>query len=328
MRFPDFIIGGAMKCATSSLHQILNQHPRIFIPDGEIHCLDMDDAEQHPDFFTYSGGHWTYPAWDQHQDKYLRWYSAFFEPARPDQLAGEDSTTYIASEKPPARMLKLNPKMKLIFMLRDPAARTYSHYWHIVRSGRATHSFEKTLQFSPGTMLQRSMYKAQLDYYFSVFPRERIKIVLFEDFTKKLPQVLDDVLAFLELPNVIRLSEGRTQWNQARVPFSLPLTLFQNNLLRARSVQGYSKHLPLEMPQSWRNRLGSGMRDLAYLAFAATSRRSARTPPMRPETHAFLDEYFRNANAGLSELIGMDVEQKWYATRRGSSVAKGSGKPG
>jgi hypothetical protein len=35
-----------MKCATTSLHYVLSGHPDVFIPDGEIGCLDMDDQEQ------------------------------------------------------------------------------------------------------------------------------------------------------------------------------------------------------------------------------------------------------------------------------------------
>ena len=47
---PDFIIGGAMKSGTTTLHNILNAHPRIFIPDGEVHFFDMDNVSQHSDF--------------------------------------------------------------------------------------------------------------------------------------------------------------------------------------------------------------------------------------------------------------------------------------
>jgi hypothetical protein len=48
-RFPDFIIAGAMKSGTSSLHHMLAQHPDIFIPDREIH------------FFVSVHGIWTIP---------------------------------------------------------------------------------------------------------------------------------------------------------------------------------------------------------------------------------------------------------------------------
>ncbi len=55
-RYPDFIIGGAPKCGTTSLHFILDQHPRIGLPDDEIHYFDADDPITHPDFFFHERG--------------------------------------------------------------------------------------------------------------------------------------------------------------------------------------------------------------------------------------------------------------------------------
>jgi hypothetical protein len=33
---------------------------------------------------------------------------------------------------------------------------------------------------------------------------------------------------------------------------------------------------------------------------------------MRPDTHRFLNALFRRENAGLSDLIGQEVERRWY----------------
>ena len=48
IRLPNFIICGAMKSGTSTVHQILNQHPRISIPDKEIHFFDSDNLSRAP----------------------------------------------------------------------------------------------------------------------------------------------------------------------------------------------------------------------------------------------------------------------------------------
>ena len=47
---PDFVIAGAMKCGTTTLHQMLAQHPDVFMADDELFYFDMDDIAQHPDF--------------------------------------------------------------------------------------------------------------------------------------------------------------------------------------------------------------------------------------------------------------------------------------
>ena len=319
MSFPDFIIGGAMKCATTSLHFILSGHPNVFIPDREIGCLDMDDPEQHPDFFIYRGRKWIYPDWENDRDKCLQWYASFFSAAKPGQLIGEDSTTYLASDRTAERMARLLPNVKVIFMLRDPAARTYSHYWHLVRTGRATYSFEDTLQYFPSILLQRSLYKEQLEQYFRFFPRERIKIILFEDFTKNVLEVVNEVLDFLALPKTLDRERLRTHWNQAQIPLSLQVQLFRNRLIRARAARMYCNHLPIDLVCPWHAAIGNRAQDAIHLAFrVANPMRAGSPPPMRPETQRFLNDLFRRENAGLSELIGMDLEKKWYKVRDGS----------
>jgi len=325
MRFPDFIIGGAMKCATTSLHYVLSGHPDVFIPDGEIGCLDMDDQEQHPDFFIYSGRRWAYPDWENERDKYLKWYASFFQAAKPGQLLGEDSTTYLASRNTAERMAELLPNVKLIFMLRDPGARTYSHYWHLVRTGRATQTFEEMLQFSPASLLQRSLYKRQLERYFRLFPRERIKIILFEDFTKNPVEVVNDTLEFLHLPKTLDVARMRAHWNQAQVPLSFRLQLLRNRMIRARAARMYHNHLPLNVTKPWHAKITNGAQEAVHLAFRlGNPMRVGSPPPMRPETREFLNVVLRTANAGLADLIEVDVETKWYGARHAGKVDGGS----
>lgn len=47
---PDFIIVRAMKSGTTTFHDMLNTHPDVFIPKGELHFFDHDDFIEHPDF--------------------------------------------------------------------------------------------------------------------------------------------------------------------------------------------------------------------------------------------------------------------------------------
>jgi hypothetical protein len=185
-QFPDFIIVGAMKSGTTSLHNILASHPDIYIPQREIHFFDIDDITQHPDFFFFSDGKWYYPDLEKNSEKYLEWYGSFFSNAKVTQKIGEDSTTYLASNKAPARIVNLLPKVKIIIMLRDPASRTYSHYWHLVRTGRGIHTFEDSLRIMPGTLIQRSLYKDQIQRYLGYFPQENIHFILFEEFIQEI----------------------------------------------------------------------------------------------------------------------------------------------
>ena len=247
-RFPDFIIAGAMKCGTTSLHKILNYHPDIFIPDREIHFFDIDDMKQHPDFFQNYGGDWFYPSFNKNLPKYLDWYANFFAAAEPGQLIGEDSTTYIASDKAAERIAKLNPDVKLIIMLRDPATRTYSHYWHIVRSGRALWSFEKMLQIMPDNLIQRSLYKKQINDFLNHFPRDNMHFVLLENFARNPLKEVEKVCRFIGVnPRLINLDSITTHGNPAKIPKNLSLQLWRNRLMRLKARKIYLQHL-IDLP--------------------------------------------------------------------------------
>ncbi len=80
-RFPDFIIAGAMKSGTTSLHHILANHPEIFIPDKEISFYDIDDFVQHPDFFFFNHDSWSHPKLEDRLEDYFEWYESFFDNA-------------------------------------------------------------------------------------------------------------------------------------------------------------------------------------------------------------------------------------------------------
>jgi len=252
---PDFIIGGAMKCGTSSLHHILAQHPSIFIPDGEQDLFAIDDIEQHPYFFPWIRGSWYSHNYEQNLERYLEWYRSLFSGrSGSETLLGEDSTAYLSSAKAPCRIAKVLPNVKLIFLLRDPVERTYSHYWHWVKTGRAIYGFEETLRYAPATLLQRSFYKTQIERYFACFPRDRIKIILFEQFVQHTERVVDDVLEFLGVDRTMDLSTISKHKNQGQRPRCLWLRLLRNRILRHLAGLHYWGWLP-DLPQAHRTEL-------------------------------------------------------------------------
>jgi len=159
---PDFVIAGAMKSGTTTLHAMLAEHPDVFMADNELFFYDMDDLAQHPDFFEFKNNQWHYPCFEDDPEGFLAWYKEQFKTCEAHQLKGEDSTTYLVSELALKRLKAANPNVKLIIMLRHPTKRVYSHYWHMVRAGRAIYTFEDTLRFQPGLLLQRSDYANQL----------------------------------------------------------------------------------------------------------------------------------------------------------------------
>ena len=310
--FPDFIIAGGMKCGTTSLHNILNSHPKIFIPNDEIHFFNIDDLMQNTDLFVFDNGNWHYPKYEEYFEEYYIWYESFFKDASEFHLVGEDSTTYMASVKAPQRISKFNPAVKIIIIMRDPTTRTYSHYWHLVGTGRALWKFEKSLQIAPFDLVYRSLYKTQIEWFLSFIPRDQIYFILFEEFINSTPSIIKDVCKFLDISHdEIDLNKINTHINRAIIPSNLHMQLFRNKLLRmtdrkARLTRGYNTQTSKPHPI----RILLKVMDQSLRTINPMHKRAA--PPMKNATKNFLNDYFRIENRGLSEIIMKDLDSYWY----------------
>lgn len=308
---PQFIIVGAMKAGTNSLCHILNNHPQIFIPDQEIFFFDIDDIEQHPDFLVYSSDSWSYPNYEKNFDRYVSWYLSFFKRAKESQVIGECSTSYLASRKAARRIAELLPNVKLIFILRDPTLRAYSHYWHHLRTGRAIYDFEHTLQYMPMTIIGRSLYKAQIERYKTYFPHESLKFIIFEEFIQSMEELIKDICRFIGISPEIDLHSIDTHKNPTLIPRNLLLQILRNKILRGQSLWIYEDHLPDR--RSKRPRASSAFFKKIDNFFDKINPILGKgMPPMKPQTRKLLNELFARENQGLSELVGKNVESYWY----------------
>ena len=308
-RLPDFIIGGAMKAGTTSLHHALAHHPEVFIPERELHFFCLDDIAEHPDYMGPVDGEWIRHDFDRDFEAYFTWYRSFFDAAGPTRVIGERSTVYLASSKAPERIARLLPDVKLVFVLRDPVQRTYSHYWHRVRSGEVVAGFEQTLRYAPHTLLTRSLYKRQLEAYLQRFPRENIEVLVFEELVRDVQGAVDRVVHFLGLRGSVDVSTLDTRRHVGSAPRFPRLAFLQNRLLRDSRV---ADRLP-DLPNLRRQESGALVRfglSLDRIVRSAHLRKGAY-PLMRPDTRAFLEELFARENAGLSELLDIDLRRYW-----------------
>jgi hypothetical protein len=156
------IIIGAMKCGTSSLYDYLVEHPAIapcLTKEPEWFSRHQSHRQDVPDY----GDLW--PDWD---------------PAR-HRWALEASTGYTKfprEEGIPERMHAYGLRPKLLYLVRDPFARIESHFQHIRHL-----PFERDLL--DDHVLDTTDYALQLDRFASVFPREDILVLDFDDLAKR-----------------------------------------------------------------------------------------------------------------------------------------------
>ncbi len=316
-RLPDFIIIGAMKAGTSTLHHILASHPDVFMPDNEIFFYDMDDFIQHSDFFFETDKKWYFPELDKHLARYMDQYASLFEKAKKSQILGEDSTTYLASRRAPERINRINPKAKLIVMLRDPASRTYSQYWHLLKTGRAIYDFENTLRINPQSVIERSLYQNQIEHFFKFIPKELFCFVIFEEFIHHIKEVMQEICKFLDITyGRIDFERLNIHQNPAMLPRYLKFQIWCNRMMLTRYKQVNAHRLADASitQQILHNRPTIYKRVLNGLHQRINPMKQSMPPAMKESTKKMLNEYFSRENNGLSELINKNLDDFWYQT--------------
>ncbi|MEM6296491.1 MAG: sulfotransferase [Myxococcota bacterium] len=316
---PHFIIVGAQKSGTSTLHGILDGHPDVFIPDREIFFFDIDDPEQHPDFRPADGSTRDF---DRDFDEYAAWYARFYVRARHGQLRGEDSTSYLPSTLAPARIAALCPDVKVIALLRDPVARAYSHYWHDVSRGRCSDTFSDVVRDESSLVIRRGLYAEQIQRYHDALGRERVHVIVFEEFCRNLERVSAEACAFLGLPPPPLAALERERYNVARVPGNLELRLWANRSLPWLMQKSYRGLLP-EPSQAqgllsgpWRERLWNSPAAKHGNRLLDALRPKRRYPPIPEAARARLRTLYGQANAGLAELVRRDDLDQWWPSLR------------
>ncbi|MFN5947419.1 MAG: sulfotransferase domain-containing protein [Pirellulaceae bacterium] len=221
---PDFLGIGAQKSGTTTLHQLLEMHPRVFVPPRkELHYFTM------------------------HSHRSMGWYASCFEGASPGQRVGEITPYYLYHAPAAERIAAQLPKVRIIVMLRDPVSRAISHYFHSVRLGVETlpinDAFEsERLRLSgsadpmalpvPGSFshlhhsyLDRSRYEVQLSRWLAMFPRSQFLIMRSEEMFEAPAHAWNRIQSFLDVPCFdlpdlsIRANAGRNEHARIDVKF-------------------------------------------------------------------------------------------------------------
>jgi hypothetical protein len=182
----DFVIPGFSKCGTTTLCELLCQHPQIAIPRKE------------PGYFA------------QHFGEGPGWYGALFEGVPAGVLRGDASTTYSTEQFGDVASIRLAtrfPHLKCIFIARHPLRRLESSFRQMHHMGHlfgvsAERDIAATLTKLPN-MIADTRYWNLINRYRRFFPDQQIHVVLLEDLARQPVPEVRRCFSFLGLdPNV------------------------------------------------------------------------------------------------------------------------------
>lgn len=312
---PDFIIGGAMKSGTTTLHAILNNHPDIAMAHNELGFFDMDSLLQHPDFnfFDKKSSQWTNQSMASQPDLLWNWYISQFAGIKNNaRLVGEDSTTYLSSRKAAKRISQQDKPIKMVFVLRHPTDRTVSNYLHLLKSGRAIYNFEDTLKFNPQSIINRSMYLEQLTAYYHYFPHDSIKLVLFEELIGNRVKSIKEVCEFLGVDfNLFKASDLEVHSNKTLIPKYISLQLLRNKWMQGAGDYRYSGFLPNQPENLNKLPLKYRIIDKIHKRINPKSENTRFTP--NTSSLEMLNVFFKSELKGIDDLTQQNIYSKWFS---------------
>jgi hypothetical protein len=214
---PDFLVVGAAKAGSTSLCAALARHPEVFFPERkELHFFSVDAIHAHG----------------------VAWYERWFEASGAYTARGEGSTSYASRLHFPeaaARIAAYAPKMKLIYIVREPLARIESFWMQLRRFGAGSPfaalgvhelpaalfvdvDFNRALVKQNDALVDTSNYWQQLEHLRRWFDESQIHVVFFEELVQDPRRVLRGCFAFLgvnpdlalegQLPRLNTMSHG------------------------------------------------------------------------------------------------------------------------
>ena len=203
MKKPNFFIIGAPKCGTTALSEYLRGHPNIFFSQPKepyFFATDFPNHRQCSDLDDYLG--------------------LFHGTSSSNYLAvGEGSAGYLYSRDAVRNIYDYIPGARLIIMLRNPVDMVHALHsqflrdfeeeeedfesaWNLQELRKSGKRLPKRCR-TPAFLQYRHVGKlgAQMERLLDIFPKDQIKVILFEDFVADTKCIYEDVLAFLHVPS-------------------------------------------------------------------------------------------------------------------------------
>jgi hypothetical protein len=289
LMLPNFIVIGAAKSGTTSLYWYLNEHPEVFM-------TPMKETN----FFAYGldeRGQLLYGDPDVHRFpvKSLGDYEAQFAGAGSARAVGEASPIYLECPQAADRIRRTIPTARIICSIRHPVDRAYSDYQMYLRHrGRRLDPVRDLTRDAPwarpnSRWLGIGRYYEHLSRYYSAFPSDQIKVLLFDDLRKNALGVAQSVYQFVGVD-----PEFAPDLSTPHAIGGMPASQMLENALTNRTIASVAKRwLPVRV---------------AHWVRRVRARNMEKTPPLPAELRKELTLPLREEIGKTSALIGRNLD--------------------
>tara|TARA_Y100001968_G_scaffold329792_1_gene379978 strand:- start:538 stop:1422 length:885 start_codon:yes stop_codon:yes gene_type:complete len=204
MNLPNFMCLGVAKSGTTTLYDILRQHPDVYIPSfKEPHFFDIVE--------NFENG--------------LKWYEDNYYKKADNKIIADFTPSYFFDKYAPKRIFdSLGKDMKFVVIFRNPLDRAYSHYLHSKRDNHEIENFELALELEVSRLdkyerqsdylyylrhsyVQQGLYAQMLERYLKYFSLDNFLFIHFEEeFLKQRDLIINNLLDFIDVDTSVVLN--------------------------------------------------------------------------------------------------------------------------
>jgi len=302
---PNFFIVGAPKSGTTALSEYLRHHPEILFSEPK-----------EPNFFNTD-----FSRTIESLDSYL---DCFSHGTGAEKAVGEASVFYLYSKTAVSNILEFDPRSRIIVMLRNPVEAVYSWHWQVAyvyggdledlevvwhaRGGSHSRRFANSNNLSPDRLDYGSLfsYANQLSRLFQQVPRERVHVILYDDFDREPAGIYAETVNFLGLSPFALASYPRLNASKRYRSGAARRVIESSAALQRRSnIKGFGL---LGRLQRWNTR-------------------HSERPPLTEAFRSELIEYFHSDISRTSEILGRDLSHWYDSSKRLMENPAGSPNP-
>ena len=301
VRLPNFFLVGAPKAGTTALYHYLAQHPEVYMsPVKEPHFFsDEIRLENFDEDRRRLYGQRNRAAEYRAAPLISSWpaYVELFQGAGARPAVGEASPCYLWSKTAPGNIFARIPQARIIMILRDPADRAFSQFRHMTAVYLRPLSFRALMDASLASestrignlypFLEFGLYVRQVQRYLDTFPREQVRVHLYDDFQRDPHALLRDLFEFLGVDPAFRADVSQ----RYREP-SIPRWLRAGWLLKRTGLWRQASRLTPRLVR----------RPLHRAVF-----RSHDSMRLTPADRSRLIDYYRRDIGELSKLLDRDL---------------------
>lgn len=294
----DFLLAGFPKCATTSLYGALKAVDDVFLPKGKETL-----------FNTWYGK--VENAQNVLAEKYYRGIrrTQLVGAIEPGIYSGRGDAGWAGAES----VYKIfGPRLKIMFLVRNPVEAAFSEFKMMVRNGDeyCDNVYQRWQSFSmemfdefidTSVDMENFKYIRWIREFGEYYPREQIKIVLFEELIHDTGKVVDDILRFVGSKCKFQ-SETLPCWNKGDFVPADKKGWEKGKQFNA--LRFYSKYNPLDKEQEPDSILQSRSE------YEAAEK--IYNPQMSQDQRKKLEAYYNGSVRGLEEFIGRSLSELWF----------------